>query len=652
MSTATALTRLQRLHRHTVGMLGLRIPNLVGELERLSQVRLTAGLGISVGLVFSVFNLLTPGMVTLGLLELVAVLFLLVPALLVAKLSTRIDLAETLVLAAGLMIFGALILLGGIEGTGIFWTFAAPFVAFFLKGQKQGWWYSLGFGLLVCAYFAMGGPQWNGTYPYSEIFSTHYLLSLTFYTLLAANFNLLRCQFEEKLQARVQQKTADAKGLLSQMQFLATHDAVTGLPNRAQLLELMQFELTNARSSGHGLVVCNLRIERFFEMNNVLGLDGADLLVRDVAQHLADFTKGHGLLARMRRDEFAIVYRLDTPSVDSESLGRFIAQRQFSVEQQGYSLFIELTMGLSEYPQHSEDAADLLKKAEQAMLQARKNMQQWSVYDAQQEQLFLRHHRLFGKLRDALLGEHLCMYFQAQIDLSSGRVMGAEALVRWPDPAEGMIPPLAFIPVAEESGLIRPLTRWVIAACMRECARWHASGLHVDVSINISAMNLMDPELCDVLQHNLAETGLDPRHVNLEITESCFMASPKRAMEVIQRIHEAGFRLSIDDFGTGYSSLSYLKDLPIDELKIDQSFVSCLLQNPGDQAIVTSTIGLAHNFGLQVVAEGIEDAATAQWLLEHGCDIGQGYSFARPVPAPEFVAFAQARGSVGTPPLR
>jgi diguanylate cyclase (GGDEF)-like protein len=650
MTGSANQTRLQRVHHHTAQMLGLRLQNLVGTPERVGQVRITGVLGISVGTAFSIFNMLTPGMLALGAAELGAVVFLLVPAMLLVKQGARVEVAETLVLAAGLVIFGALITFGGIEGTGIFWTYAAPFVAFFLKGQKQGWWYSLGFAALVGLYFALGGPRWSVSYAYSPVVTLHYLLSLGFYTLLAANFNLLRCQFEEKLQLRVHEKTAHAKGLLSQMQFLATHDAITGLPNRAQLLDLMQFELTNAQSSGHGLVVCNLRIERLFEMTNVLGLAGADNLVRDVAKHLAAIAQGHGLLARMRRDEFAIVYRLDTPSVGAESLGRFIAERQFSVEEQGFSLYIELTLGLSLYPQHSTDAAELLKKAELAMLQARKSMQQWSVYDAQQEQIFLRHHLLFGKLRDAMLLKRLCMHFQPQIDLHTGRVIGAEALVRWPDPTEGMIAPLAFIPVAEESGLIRPLTTWVIGECMRECARWHAAGLLLDVSINISALNLMDPELCGVLQAALQESGLNPQYINLEITESCFMSSPKRAMEVIQRIHDAGFRLSIDDFGTGFSSLSYLKHLPIDELKIDQSFVRKLLMNPGDQAIVSSTIALAHNLGLKVVAEGIEDADTAQWLLDRGCDIGQGYTYARPMPVADFITFVQTRGAVERPP--
>jgi sensor c-di-GMP phosphodiesterase-like protein len=167
----------------------------------------------------------------------------------------------------------------------------------------------------------------------------------------------------------------------------------------------------------------------------------------------------------------------------------------------------------------------------------------------------------------------------------------------------------------------------------------------LDISINLSALNLLDPELMDVLQRGLLESGLQPQHINLEITESCFMASPERAMEVIQRIHDCGFKLSIDDFGTGYSSLSYMKSLPIDELKIDQSFVRRLLQSPGDQAIVASTIELAHNLKLSVVAEGIEDQATANWLRARGCDIGQGYCFARALPSDAFIALAQRLGT-------
>ncbi len=638
------VSRMQRIRNHVVSMLGLRMTHFASVAERSAHVRTSSLIGLVVGALFGLFNVLTPGMQTLGLVEWAAVAVLILPAAVLARGDRYVFLCETLMLAAAAVIFGALIVLGGVEGTGMFWVYAAPFIAFFLKGQRQGWWYSMGFIALMLAYFGVRSPEWSAVYPYSPVVALQFLLSLCFYTVFAANMNLQRSRFEEKLHQRVHEKTEDAQKLLGQMQFLATHDTVTGLPNRTHLLEQLPIEMAAAKAAGHGLVVCTLRLERLFEIGNVLGHDGADSLVRHVSVHLSDIVQGHGLLARMRRDEFAMVYRLDTPSIRAETIGSFITGRQFSVQEQGFSLYVELTLGLALYPDHSVNASELLSKADQAMLQAHKNAQQWSVYDAQQEQVFRRHHLLFGKLREAVLGEQLIMYFQPQIDLKTGRVIGAEALVRWPDPVEGMIPPVVFIPVAEESGLIRPLTTWVIGACMRECARWHELGLVMDVSINLSAMNLLDPELLSVLQKGLMESGLQPHFVNLEITESCFMDSPKRAMEVIQCIHEAGFKLSIDDFGTGYSSLSYLKNLPIDELKIDQSFVRKLLETPGDQAIVESTIALAHNFSLQVVAEGIEDLPTAHWLLAHGCDIGQGYTYAKPMPSQDLIAFAQARG--------
>jgi diguanylate cyclase (GGDEF)-like protein len=409
------------------------------------------------------------------------------------------------------------------------------------------------------------------------------------------------------------------------------------------LANLIAEEIAAVQSSSENLVVCNLRLERLFEMGNVLGQAGVDNLVRAVAVRLGDVLNGHQLLARTRRDEFVMVYRAQQSEFSAEFLKQFIADRQFSVEEQGNIFLIEFTVGLALYPVHASDAQSLLAKAEQAMLQARKNGQQWTAYDEQQQQQFVRHHTLFGKLREALLLQHLHVYYQPQLDLASGRVLGAEALMRWIDPVEGMIPPVSFIPVAEESGLIRPLTTWLVGECMRECARWSQQGLHLDVSINLSARNLMDPDLLGVFERALEQAQVSPSRVNMEITESCFMGSPERAMEVIQKIHERGFKLSIDDFGTGYSSLAYLKNLPIDELKIDQSFVRKLLDNPGDQAIVSSTIDLAHNFKLSVVAEGIEDEPTANWLRERGCDVAQGYFYARPMPADDFLAFAKAR---------
>lgn len=630
-----------RLQRHLDAILGLHLHSRMETDERQRQVRITGWIGIWVGSTFSVFNMLTPGMAALGQVELAAVVFLLLPAIRLARQPRCVDLAEGLMLGAALVILSGLIVFGGIEGTGLYWTYTAPFVAFFLKGQKQGWWYGMGFVLLAAVYFGLGGHHLPFAYHYPPDTALHYLLSLAFYTLLAANFNLLRTRFEDKLTQRVAARTAEAQKLLTRLQYLATHDETTGLPNRVRLLELLPAEIAAAQALGQGLVVCTMRLERLLEFDNVLGSAGADSVIKQVATQLTQIVAEHGVLARARRDEFTMTYRTDATHADAPTLARFLARQHIPVHEMGLSLYIELTLGLTLYPEHGQDPASLLKKAEQALLQARKNAQRWSVYDAQQEQLFTRHHLLFGKLRDAILQHQLSMHYQPQIDLRDGRVIGAEALVRWHDPVEGQISPAEFVPVAEESGLIRPLTLWVLAESMRECAQWHRAGLVLDVSINLSALNLLDPELPDALQAALAETALPPQHVNLEITESCFMASPQRTMRTLQSLHTAGLRLSIDDFGTGYSSLSYLKSMPIDELKIDQSFVRRLLSNPADQAIVSSTIALAHNFGLRVVAEGIEDPATAVWLKDHACDVGQGYTYAKPMPSDAFVAFVR-----------
>ncbi len=628
-----------------VDVLGLRLRDQIALDERVRHIRATTWIALLAATAASYFNLHTPDMQALGWVELAAVLLLLLPAALLSHKPRFVGVAESLMLLSTVAILGALIVLGGVFSTGVLWVFTAPFMAFFIAGQRKGWWFSAGFVAVIAIYLAWIAPRLPFAYSYTPVYATHFVVALCFYTLTAAAFNQLRTRFEEQLQQRVDEKTADAKALLSEMQYLATHDTVTGLPNRVLLLDMLGSEMREADADGRALLVCVLHLERFFELCNVLGSEGSDKLVRHIASHLGLLAKDKGVLARTGRDEFVIAYRLQQAALNPQSLERFITERQFSIEENGYTLYIEFTLGLAVYPDHAQDAQLLLNKAVQAMMQARIDGQQWNIYDAQQEQVFVRHHLLFGQLREALHKQRLQVHYQPQIDLATGRILGAEALARWNDPIAGMVPPSVFIPVAEESGLIRTLTTWLVGECLRECARWHSQGLDLDISINLSARNLMDPELMVVLQAGLEQTGLQPGRVNLEITESCFMASPERAMEVIQRIHNAGFRLSIDDFGTGYSSLSYMRSLPIDELKIDQSFVRTVLFNPGDQAIVSSTIELAHRLNLSVVAEGIEDQETADWLQARGCDIGQGYHFARPLPPDAFVALAHSMGT-------
>lgn len=642
--------RLLQFWDNASEILGLRLKDLAGFKERARHVHSATSIGFFFGVLFSIFNMLTPGMLLLGQVELCIVLFVLGPAALASRNPRRVTYAEALVMLSAYGFSVALIALGGVEGTGLFWVGMVPFLAFFVTGQRRGWRYCLGLIAVLLVYFGFVQSHLGWAYQHTPVVATQFMLSFVFYTLVAAAFNRARSRFEEQLQQRVDEKTADAKALLTELQYLATHDSLSGLPNRVLMLQNLETAIDAAQTQGSGVVVCVLRLERLFELTNVLGSEGGDQLVLEVTRYLQQVCADRGILARTRRDEFAVIYPVSQATIDPDSLKQFIAQHPASIQVHGYSLFLEFTLGLAVYPMHAQTPAKLLHKAEQAMLQADKSDQSWSLYNEQQEQTFVRHHLLFGRLREALEQGHLLVHYQPQIDLATGRIHGAEALARWWDPDTAtLIPPVVFIPVAEESGLIRPLTRWLIGECLRTCASWHAAGFPFDISINLSAMNLLDPELLEVLRKGLSESGLKPCNINLEITESCFMDSPERAMEVVRRLHESGFKLSIDDFGTGYSSLSYLKNLPINELKIDQGFVRNLLSSPGDQAIVASTLDLAHNLRLSVVAEGIEDAETAAWLRDRGCEIGQGYCFAKPLPADQFLDFAQGFSPPATP---
>ena len=643
------VARLKRPLRAVSRVLGAGSDELFGPEERSRQIQLAATIGAMVGLPFAYRNLFVSGLLGVGLTELLAVLFLILPAFVLARLRLALAMAEGMVLLAGIAIFGVLIVYRGVQGTGLFWAFLFPFLAFFLKGQRRGWWYCAVFIAVVALHMFVVRQHLPFAYDYSTSFARHYLEALVGFTVVAAGFNLLRTRFEEKLQARVAERTAAAKAYLEQLQYQATHDVLTGLPNRVELVKLLQTELLQASANGHGVAVCNLHLLRLHELGNVLGLAGTDKLVRTVAERLQAVVQHRGMLARTRRDEFVVIYRLDHFTLERPTLEKFIAQRTLSMEVQGYTLHVESTLGVSVSPQHSSDAEVLLRQAEQAMLQARKSELPWQLYDPAQEQAFQRHHLLFGRMCEALERGQFELYLQPQVDLRTGRLIGAEALTRWTDAAEGSIPPVVFIPIAEESGLIGPLTDWLVEQCLTECKRWRAAGLQLHLSINISALTLLSPGLVEKLKASIEASQVPADTINLEITESCFIASPERSLEVMRQLRDLGFKLSIDDFGTGFSSLSYLKSMPIHELKIDQAFVRNLLTESGDQAIVTSTINLAHNLGLVVVAEGIEDDATAAWLDKAQCDIGQGYWFARPMPTTQFMELAVKSQSVIEP---
>jgi EAL domain-containing protein (putative c-di-GMP-specific phosphodiesterase class I) len=299
------------------------------------------------------------------------------------------------------------------------------------------------------------------------------------------------------------------------------------------------------------------------------------------------------------------------------------------------SLEVEAVIGISLYPEHGDEPALLLQHADIALHVAKNEATGFSTYNPEDNPYSLWRLKLLGELRQAIEKKELVLFYQPQIDIKMGRIANVEALARWPHPVEGMIPPGEFIPMIEQSGLVRPFTYWVLEEAIIQLKRWSEAGIDLTISVNLSTRNLLDANLPRDIEKLLNTYNVGPAHLTLEVTESAIMSRPETALTILTQLHGMGFKLSIDDFGTGYSSLAYLKKLPVYELKIDQSFVFGLTTNDDDAVIVRSTIDLAHNMGLKVVAEGVEDQDILNTLGILRCDIAQGYHMSRPVPVAE-----------------
>ncbi|MBT9492177.1 MAG: EAL domain-containing protein [Paucibacter sp.] len=416
---------------------------------------------------------------------------------------------------------------------------------------------------------------------------------------------------------------------------LAYKDQLTQLPNRSGFGERLQQRLLN--SGGGPFAVMQLGLDRFKHVNDVQGHDFGDQLLCAVVLRLQTLL-GNQLhtLARLGGDEFVLL--LDAADevaarAAAEAI-RLDFETALCIDEQTVDLSAGIGIALA--PQHGADVKLLLSRAALAMYAAKKQQSGSAVYSPQLDVGSQESLSLLSELRRAVEGAQLRLYLQPKVDLKSGRVISAEALVRWQHPERGLVPPIQFIPFAEQSGFIRELTRWVLAESARAWAGLQAQGLALRISVNLSTRDLMDPDLPAKIGAMLAEHGANTDSLCLEITESAIMDDPQRALDTLNQLHAMGFKLSIDDFGTGYSSLAYLKGLPVDELKIDKSFVLSMESDLGDAKIVRSTIELAHNMGLTVVAEGVETGKAWRILAELGCDEGQGYFIAKPMPEAQF----------------
>ena len=417
---------------------------------------------------------------------------------------------------------------------------------------------------------------------------------------------------------------------------LAKFDALTELPNRTQLIIHLGAALENARLGGDAMALLALRADRFDEIQDGIGIAGADELLKKIVSRLRGAVGDSGFIARIAGESFAIVIAPADAEGARENAARLHRVMSEPFDYAGIPLDVQATIGVALYPMHGADPDSLLRRSDIAVRQARAAGNDYALYSGTSETESPQRLTLLAELRRAIRDDVLLLHYQPKIDVRDGRVAGAEALVRWPHPGREMVPPSEFIPLAEHTGLIKPITQWVLDAALNQIVAWRRLGIDNPIAVNVSTNNLRDPDFPALLEALHAKSGARLDLLEFEITETALMADPARSREVLARIRDLGVRISIDDFGTGYSSLSYIATLPIHALKIDRSFVLNMMREPRHRAVVAAAISLAHSLQLKVVAEGIETAEQAEALAELGCDELQGYFFSRPLPAGEF----------------
>jgi diguanylate cyclase (GGDEF)-like protein/PAS domain S-box-containing protein len=441
-----------------------------------------------------------------------------------------------------------------------------------------------------------------------------------------------------------------------QAAFLAYHDKLTDLPNRAMFEELLELAIARARRHDLAVAVVTADLDDFKLVNDSLGRDAGDELLRRFADRLREATRETDLVARPGGDEFLLLLadldrsapshgETDGPTLAAEAVALRIQgalSRPFDLN--GTEVYVTASVGIAVFPEHADTVSSLLKNADGAMYQSKKvSPGGYAIYaDGSAEALGKL--SLSTRLRKAVENQNWTLHYQPVVDLSDGTMTGVEALIRWADPNGGLVPPGEFIPLAEEMGLIETIGDWVVEEVARQDQAWRADGLELDLSFNLSPRQLWQPDITEKILSRLEIGGVDPAHVIVEITESTAMTDPDRTLRILWDLHARGLRLAIDDFGTGYSSLSRLKDMPVAILKIDRTFVRDVATDPQAGSMVQAVIQLADGLGMTSLAEGIETEAEWRFLVERGCQLGQGFYFARPMPAEDILAMHRRAG--------
>ena len=437
---------------------------------------------------------------------------------------------------------------------------------------------------------------------------------------------------------QMQELRNQTEQLAKQTHHATTHDGLTDLPNRALFYSQVERAIFQAKQHHRMLAVLLVQIENFKDICATLGRNRSDLILQQISIRLKRISPDRQKVAKIDGNLFGILLT-DTADIKEET-EHFAQTIQKAMEQSfiidKLQFAVHCNVGIVHFPEHGLDVDTLVQRAGVALDMAQTSNKGYAIYERSFDTHSPRRLTLMSELRHALRQGELELFYQAKVSIHTGKLEGAEALVRWHHPKYGFISPDEFIGMAERTRVIKQLTYWALKHAFMQCAQWHRQGVALKVSMNLSANDLHDPELPDLIAGAQALSGIEPDWVILEITEGSVMNDPESALEIIERLHDMGYQFSIDDYGTGYSSLAYLKKMPLTELKIDKSFVEDILISYNDAVIVKATINLAHNLGLQVTAEGVESKEIMDRLKEYGCDIAQGYYFNNPLSATDF----------------
>ncbi len=433
----------------------------------------------------------------------------------------------------------------------------------------------------------------------------------------------------------------ERKEHIAQLEYQALHDSLTGLPNRTLLVDRIEQAIRTANRERKQLALVIMDLDHFKEINDSLGHENGDRVLQDVAHRMKRVLRSSDTIARLGGDEFAVLL----PAADVEHASQLSTKLLFVLEQpfeiDGHTFLMGASIGIALFPDHGGDVGTLMRRADVAMYVAKRSRRGFAVYESRQDQHSLHSLSLMSELRSAIENDQLVLCYQPVINLQTHRVSGVEALARWHHPKHGLLYPDEFIPLAEQTGLIRTLTLWVLKQATEQSQEWSKAGIELRVAVNLSVRNLHDTHFPEQVANIIASGGVQLSRLRLEITETAIMSDPTRALEILNHMGAMGVKISIDDYGTGYSSLSYLKQLPVDELKIDKSFVMGITVDDNDAVIVRSTIDLAHNIGMKVVAEGVENQMIYNMLAGLHCDSAQGFYMGEALSAIELVKWMQ-----------